>query len=92
MIDAYEGWAIRGCNGYLWGFIGRTRSEAIMNFMISVDSGIYKEAEAQAKSGRVFPSLVTTKAARVAWAKWRRKGFMAVRVLMEVCDCRVNSE
>lgn len=90
--DYSEGWSVRSpWDGALWGFY-RTRAAAIMGFLIVVDDAAYDEAETHAKKGCVFPREYMTETARAAWPRWRRKGYMAVRVRMETCDCRVPTE
>lgn len=90
MINAREGWAIRNPCGHLWGSIGSTRSAAIMEFLTYAEADVYDEAEERAKQGYVFPLTKTTPLAQKRWPVWRRKGWMAVRVLMQTVDHRVR--
>lgn len=91
--DYFSGWAIRApWDGTLWNHVGQTRAAAIMNFLVTVSGEVYDEAVIDAKAGRVRPHEEITTTARRVWRKWRRKGFMAVHVQVETCDCRVASK
>ena len=92
--DYFSGWAIRSpWNGSLRRFVGRTRAEAIMDFLErGVSKPCYDEAVEWAKSGWIFVPDTLSATAREEWPKWRRKGYMAVRVQVETCDHRVSGD
>lgn len=89
-MDGFSGWSIRFPWGGLYHEVHLTRGAAIASIMINYDKACFAEAKAEAENGRPFITKNTSPAIRKAWARYRAKGYTAVYVHVEACDCRIS--
>lgn len=86
MRDSYEAWDIWSPWDGLLGYTQRTRAATVHLFLSNVSKEVHKE-----KCGKLnmFDEGGLSALEGRVWREWKRKGFMAVHVIVQAADHRV---